>query len=177
MIKEGGKLREKAFDQIYATEFPKIKAFILSRSGSVDDAHDVFQNVLEKFVLYIRSGGELKSIGGYLYSNARNAWIDEKRREKRKHNYEAEEALDISPKELQPEMESVKELLRTLFERIGEKCRRLLERRYFDEWTMATIAENENYSSAESTRVSVKRCIDSLRKVIHDADLDWNMMK
>lgn len=120
---------------IYSNVFPKFERWITSNSGTADDAHDTFQEVLE-MVLIKESRKELNiksSLESYVFQACKFRWIDQLR--KRKRNGEVI-SLDETLLNNRDGQDSIKDLEATklkytlmdkTFKELTELCQRLLD--------------------------------------------------
>ena len=68
----------KALEYLYKDPLRKIRKFILTNSGTLDDADDVFQDAIVVLFHYVKTGKykEEYDLDGFLFRVAKNAWID-----------------------------------------------------------------------------------------------------
>lgn len=122
-------------DILYKNTFPKFSAWVLQNSGSKEDAHDVFQEVLE--MLLIKSNmGKLdvnSSMEAYVFKACKYRWIDQLRKRKRRGEVVSlDEKLlgeSISFQEDMMELEEERqkyEALNQSFAMLSDLCQRLL---------------------------------------------------
>ena len=143
---------------------------ILSRlnSGNPDMAEDAIQSAFVRFIEIFKGRRKVASRSpGYFVTIAKHCLIDEARR---RQKY-------VSLDELSPEREGVdisgwnensdsrEELLLVAMERMGPKCRFILERYYLAQVKGPQLAL-ELGISPESIPMTVKRCRDELRHVL-----------
>lgn len=160
---------------IYTFNYPKIEALVLKNSGSKEEAKDVYQEAFitvwqnikqDKFIAKNET-----SIDAYLYAIAKNKWMDVLRSKGFKTttvmsqldnlNLKSEETPEINDdilneKRLQDVMQA--------FSNIGEACKSLLMKFYFEKKSMQLIAE-ELVLDAASTRNKKYRCMQKLREL------------
>ncbi len=160
---------------LYVTNYPKIEVLVLKNSGSKDHAKDIYQDAFlavwqnvkqNKFVPKSES-----SINGYLYIIAKNKWMDVLRSQgfkktivTSKLNYfepSAEENNGIDDDILKDKrLEDVM----LAFKNLGDACKSLLRKFYFEKKSMKLIAEELALDSA-STRNKKYRCMQKLREI------------
>ena len=162
-IREGQ--RTKAFTRLYRY-FPKIKSLIKQYGGNADDAQDVFQETL---IVFCRKCSDpqfvlTSSIDTYLYSVARFVWSDELK--KRKKMPPSELSASLSEETNEPaENEGKFKLAEAAFEKLGDKCKELLQLFYIAKLNMVQIAEKLGYSTEQSARNQKYKCLEHSREV------------
>jgi len=164
-----------ALKGIYTTNYPKIEALVLKNSGTRDHAKDIYQDAFlavwqnikqDKFIPRNES-----SINGYIYTIAKNKWMDVLRSQGFKKtiiasqlNYfeikdEENNGIDddiLKEKRLEDVMQA--------FKNLGEACKNLLRKFYFEKKSMNLIAEELALDSA-STRNKKYRCMKKLKEI------------
>ncbi|MEX2565077.1 MAG: RNA polymerase sigma factor [Cyclobacteriaceae bacterium] len=144
----------KSISYLYSCHYESLERYILKNSGSSYDAEDIF---LETMMIAITSIQEdrFRAASGmryFLFGIAKNLWISELR--KRKSAAKRAEIYDGDHSKLEDnastgliKKENFK-LIHTLFDQMGEKCKRLLLLFYYEELSMKDIMQKEDYSSA-----------------------------
>jgi len=164
-----------ALKGIYTTYYPKVEALVLKNSGTRDHAKDIYQDAFlavwqnikqDKFIPRNES-----SINGYIYTIAKNKWMDVLRSQGFKKtiiasqlNYfeikdEENNGIDddiLKEKRLEDVMQA--------FKNLGEACKNLLRKFYFEKKSMNLIAEELALDSA-STRNKKYRCMKKLKEI------------
>ena len=82
-LRQGDK---QAYKEIYQQAFPMIKKWVLRNSGSIDDAHDMFQEALIVLLKMIsRPDFQLKAkISTLLFPIANKLWLQSLKQQKRR---------------------------------------------------------------------------------------------
>jgi RNA polymerase sigma factor (sigma-70 family) len=162
---------EQVLKYMYVTNYAKIENYVISNSGTIDEAKDIYQ---EAFIVVWRnvqlnkvSFDTADSVNGYLFKVAQYKWIDELRRKGKKKIQTltgTEVIADIGPatsKEENAYLEKVK----IHFATVGTPCKEVLKRFYFLKQSMAEIASN--FSWTEATAKNNKyRCLQKLRSMV-----------
>ncbi len=154
----------KAFSYLYKTHFNMIRNLVEKNSGTADDASDLFQEVL--IIIYekvldnrLRLTCSLKT---YIYSIARNQWLNKLKAEKRYtslNNFESFISIEEEPDNT-PTIN-----LDNLLNEIGEACRKLLILFYYKKRSMQEICKELNYSNADSVKNQKYKCMQRLKKM------------
>lgn len=163
------KKRSEALRFLYSHTFPKVETFILSNSGSTDQAKDIFQDAIS--VVYNNlSQGKFRggsAITSYLYAISKNLWLMQLRRKK---------IMTTGLDELQLKEEQVEAvntgLLRSVLENLDTQCRLLLISFYFYKRSMEELAEEFGLSSTQVAKTKKLRCMKKLSTIVQAKGLE-----
>jgi RNA polymerase sigma factor (sigma-70 family) len=163
--------RAQALTRLYRQGFPPVRRYISRHGGAVQDAQDVFQDVL--VILYEQAtSGRLvltASASTYLFRISRNLWHQEVRRRARL----PQEALSFDWEPAAPaETETVIApilAVRDYVEQLGEKCKSLLLSFYYFQQPLTQLAETYGYRSVRSATAQKSKCLERLRHVVRAA--------
>lgn len=160
---------------IYTKNYPKVEILVLKNNGSKEHAKDIYQEAFlavwqnikqDKFVPATES-----SINGYLYTIAKNKWMDVLRSKGYKKTIVASQLQHFEIKDeenngINDDILKDKRLedVMLAFKNLGEACRSLLRKFYFEKKSMNLIAEELSLDSA-STRNKKYRCMQKLRQL------------
>lgn len=160
---------------LYVNNYPKIEILVLRNSGSKDQAKDIYQDAFlavwqnikqDKFIPKSES-----SINGYLYTIAKNKWLDVLRSSGYKKTIVASqlghfEIKDEENNDIDDDILKDKRLedVMLAFKNLGEACKSLLRMFYFEKKSMKLIAEELALDSA-STRNKKYRCMQKLKSL------------
>lgn len=162
---------QEVLNQLYKTALPKVRSFVLKNSGNSDDAKDIFQDAVIVFFHSVKTAkfDESKSIDGFIYTVARNAWINKVRHDKKlvfkdelpeDFNTNQDNQLDdIISKERQ-------DAFRKVFMMLGEQCRELMQLSIYEEMPPREITNLLKISNVEVTRTNLYRCRKKLTSLI-----------
>ena len=160
---------EKAMQVVYQQMFFKFRTHALNNSGNEAQAKDVFQ---EAFVVCWRNikEGKLKTtsnVEGYLFTIAKNKWVDYLRSPEFKKKIATNEFAHLSIAEPLNEDHDVQEemqrtILKQALAQLGDKCKNLLLKFYFERKSMLEISDELRITSA-SARNQKYRCMENLR--------------
>lgn len=157
-----------ALRYLYDSYYRYLERYVLQNSGNEDDAADMIQ---EAFLIFIRLIEENKfrqesSIKSYLYSIIKNLWITELR--KRKSMALRNEIYEIDKKEDTPDISNAimknesHKIIMDVFAEIGQKCRNILYRFYYEELSMKEIMVLEDFSNEQVLRNKKHKCLKGL---------------
>ncbi|WP_283636036.1 RNA polymerase sigma factor [Aquaticitalea lipolytica] len=157
---------------IYVSNFPKIEMLVLKNNGTKEHAKDIYQDAFivtwnniknDKFVPQNET-----AIQGYLYTVAKNKWMDTLRSLRFKNTINSADFLfntnDADYDTLNDDLLKDEQLEKVMqaFGNLGEPCKALLSAFYFEKKSMNTIAEVFNLDSA-SAKNKKYRCMQKLR--------------
>lgn len=165
---------EIVLKEYYVLYFQNVRRYVLSNSGSEEDARDLFQDVL--MVLFQKSRNKnfalSCSMGTFVYSISRRLWLKELAR-RRKTSHESLDHEDFVDLDSDIEMISDKNermgFYRVCFEQLSEACRKVLALSA-EGCSIAAITEAMGYASEQYTRNRRYRCkqylIDQVKQML-----------
>ena len=155
---------------LYSNVYPKIRRYVVSNNGSVDDSKDVFQEaVLVLYKQVIENKYDLiKDIEGYLITVSRNVWVNNCRRTKRHVKFElADNPIHVEDNALINLIMAEKwDAFQRLFDMIGERCKQLLHYSTYEKISMEEIAVKMQFSNANAAKTSNYRCKQKLIELV-----------
>jgi RNA polymerase sigma factor (sigma-70 family) len=168
-----GQLKEGhpcAFDLLYRTYYPVIEKFILTNSGSQDDAKDIFQETLLIFNRNLaRENFTLtSSLKTYLYSISKNLWLKSLRgRKVLSPLISAEQDFPDLSITVQQENETAEKLthyMDNLIARMPVHCQKIVHYVYYDNVPVEEIAEKMGYNSTHTASNVKYKCLQQMKK-------------
>jgi RNA polymerase sigma factor (sigma-70 family) len=174
---------DDAINFIYLQYYRSLEYYVLSNSGSKDDAQDIIQEVLIVFIDLVQQEkyrGD-SSVKTFLYSLTRNLWISELRKRKSTQNrntvFEREkDRMDEDISVMIGRHESQKSIL-TLFGAMGEKCKQILTLFYYDELPIKEILEQTDYENEQVLRNKKYKCLKELTDAIKKSPTVYSSIK
>jgi RNA polymerase sigma factor (sigma-70 family) len=163
---------KKVLLDIYKTYFPQVRHFVLSNSGTLCDAEDVFQDALVLIYLKIRrnSLNLSSSFGTYLHGIVRFLWLKELERKRKYPGTLLDNAYLIAGESDflgdYVKMEKRKLILQH-YSDLSEECRKILDL-YIKETPLSHITVLMGYSNDQYTRNRRTNCKVRLIKSV------WN---
>ncbi len=146
---------------LYAKLFPKIKVMIARFGGTSDDAQDVFQDGV--VVLYRKiKMGDFETSGnpeGFLYTMCRNIWLNKMKRDsKMMHPEKLPDREDENANILHHfQIKEKEEQIRSIFDKLGERCAKLLKMIYLQHCNSEEIAREMKMGSTDVVKTSKNR--------------------
>lgn len=158
-----------ALKHVYKAHFGSIRSYILSNSGTEEDAADVFQDALIVWYDMVRSEKfrTQSTIKTFLYAVARNIWLKQLRNTPKKETMSINMEPTISKSienDVQGELTSLR-LLNEVMKDLGDSCRELLISFYFKKASMKDIMTKFGLSSERSAKTKKYRCMQKLIKL------------
>ncbi len=161
--------------QLYVSNYPKIELLILKNSGSKDDAKDIYQEAFLAVWQNIKQNRFIpkneSSINGYLYTIAKNKWLDTLRSKgykktlvtSRLYHFEIKDEENNGINDDILKDNRLQDVIQA-FTHLGEACKNLLSKFYFEKKSMNLIAQELELDPA-STRNKKYRCMKKLREL------------
>ena len=161
---------------LYTSNYNKIESLVLNNSGTKEDAKDIYQdafivvwnNIKNNIFVPINQ----TAVQGYLYTIAKNKWMDVVRSskfKKTKSGYD-NQSMAINNEDIydlnQDDLENKKlNLTMEAFKNIGGPCKQLLTTFYFEKKSLRDIAQELQIDEA-SAKNKKYRCMEKLRNMV-----------
>lgn len=161
-----------ALEYLYDISLKKVRQYILKNNGSKDDASDIFQDAVIVLFNHIRLNkfNEAYSIDAFIYSVARNLWIDKVRRDKKFTKYDSPDdyaAIASDTNELDSLIQKEKSAaMKTVFNLLDEKCQNILTYVIYEKRSMKEIKDLMGYSSEDVAKTNHYRCKQYLTRLV-----------
>lgn len=159
--------------RLYQNNYKKVEVLVLSNSGTVDYAKDIYQEAFLVTWQKIKSGEFVPKtesfLNGFIFSVAKNKWLDVLRSKGYKETkvlshlegMQIKDEVELNDIDVQ-NSDKIKDVM-SAFTSLGEACQELLLKFYFEKRSMNEIAEALNLDAA-SVRNKKYRCMERLRK-------------
>ncbi len=169
-------------EHLYAKTYYKIRNYVLNNSGDESDAKDLFQEAV--LVLYDKVQKSTfetnKSVDGFVYTIARNKWIDQLRRRKKSVSFD-----DFYTEDKEGSTNSLLAILnsemiivfREVLNKLGDPCKELIQLSVYDSKSMKEISVIMNYTSINVTKTYLYRCKKRLVKLIESNERYMEVLK
>ena len=135
---------EKAFEHLFTRYREAIRQLLQQRAGAADDADDLLQETFVKVYLHLENYNSQYTFGQWGYTIARNTFIDYVRRRQEELPIDERFSAPASPTPT-PEESVIRRQQRDQIESyltaLRPQYRRLIEMRFFEEYTYEEIAE------------------------------------
>jgi RNA polymerase sigma factor (sigma-70 family) len=153
---------DKAIECLYKSEFGKITSLVKRGGGNEEDAKDIFQETVIIFYRQLKLGkyNEAHEIGGYIYTIARNLWINHARKQKLHSSLEnmTEKISDEEDLNYESLSEEREKTVKYLFSHLGDMCRQLLTLYYYHKLSLSEIASRLGYKSEVVVKSKKYKC-------------------
>ena len=164
---------DKSFEYFYKNYFPIIRHFIILNSGTGDDAKDVFQECLIELYEKIKSKSfKLNcSIKTYFYSMCRNQWMTRLKKMSRSVSLKETHFEIVVVDNLFERNDSINErqrLILNMVKKLGDSCQKILVMFYYDNISMADIANRLGYTNADNAKNQKYKCLQKLKEFAKD---------
>jgi RNA polymerase sigma factor (sigma-70 family) len=159
-------------NHLYKEILPRIKKMITKNSGSEEDAKDIFQDTVLIFYNQVKLNkyDEEKEIGGFMYSVARNLWINKVKKSSRfvqMNDTETWKGVEDSVLDDMIGREKAN-AIEQVMNKTGEECKKLLKYSIYDKLSMKEISEKMGYSSEGVAKTYNYRCKQKLVNLVKD---------
>ncbi len=148
-------------DMLYQHLFPKISAHVQRNNGDIDDARDIFQEVLLVWLKKREEPGFVltSSLETYLFAIAKYSWLNKlKERQKTVSCQAFTDVPDETPHN------SVQEQLPRWMQRITRHCRQIIRSIYFLQEPMEKLAIRMGWKNRHTADNQKYKCLQQLRK-------------
>jgi RNA polymerase sigma factor (sigma-70 family) len=157
-------------NNLYREILPRIKKLITSNSGTEDDAKDIFQDAVLVFYNQVKQNkfDESKEIAGFIYSVARNLWINKVKRDNRMINIKDLEAAQEPCMNVLDDLitEEKAKVIEEVLDQIGENCKKLLKYSIYDKLSQKEIAQKMGYTNEAIVKTYNYRCKQKLISLV-----------
>ena len=160
--------RTHFLDQCYSQAFPKVKRMITSKSGTDDDAKDIFQESIVVFYQNCLNPSFVlsSSISTYLYAISWRLWMKSLRDNGHFH-MEITESTSIIEEfdfELESKNSDIMENVLSVMQTLGKNCKEILMQFYFKKLSFDAIAVNLDYKDERAVREQKYRCMKRIKE-------------
>ena len=152
--------------ELYNQNWGMISSHIYKNNGSEDDAKDILHDALIVLWNNLRKKDfELTcKPSTYTMSVASNLWLKKLEKAKRESSVDIT-TLEVSEAPFTTHQLDVKKAMLALDE-IGDTCKTILSKFYFDGFSMAEIAEQMHYANADTAKAKKHQCFKRLAEII-----------
>lgn len=157
-------------ESLYTEVFPKVRSYIQQNKGDEDQAKDIFQEAFLVAWQKVKSGEFIPqnstAMQGFLFQVAKNKWLDWLRSSRFKRESSLGTiAIDVSDTENEILQEERLALLDRAFQLLGDSCKELLKRFYYQKVTLEELASSKGWTP-QTAKNNKYRCMESLRKIM-----------
>lgn len=160
---------EIAFGLLYEKYFPRVRKFILSNKGKIEDAEDVFQDSLlilyEK--LYAENFQTYTCLGNYISGIAKNLWL----KKLNNRNF----YLEISENFYSENMEEINQAiedernywvkLEDYMKKNSDHCQNLVHDIFFKYKKIEEIQAKYKYTTKHNAQNQKHKCVEQIKKI------------
>lgn len=165
-----------SFEWLYKNAYTKVTSFVRNHSGNERDAEDCFQDALFVLVKKLRDPAFeiIHTVDTYLYAIVRNLWLKRQRDGGAEIPADQETIAGIGNANEMPEWEILQEAdeketrcktVMNALGQLGQDCKDIILKSYYEDWNDAEIAKKMGYQLA-FVRVKRFRCMNRLREIL-----------
>ena len=165
------KKQDEALTTLYKLYYQNIVSLVQKNNGSARDAQDIYQDTLVILHKNVRKIGFTLSckLSTYLYSIARNLWLNELRKKNRQTELTETHTEYISIDEssyenLEREERSTQ--LDIFISSLGVDCKKVLEYYYYENFKMVEISRLMGYATEQVAKNKKASCLKKLREKV-----------
>ena len=170
-IKNGNDL-DGVIKYLYRSHFLTASSYIKQNSGNQEDSEDIFQDTVISFIQLVQNNrfrGDC-SIGTFMYTLVRHAWLNELKKKKRarmrEEKYDKEMVKsDVDASEFIVNREIKKQIVE-LIESLDENCKKILLAFYYDNLSIQEILINLPYENEQVVRNKKYKCLQKLQETL-----------
>ncbi|HTO14361.1 MAG TPA: sigma-70 family RNA polymerase sigma factor [Edaphocola sp.] len=173
--------KEEIIKTFYLNEYSKTKYYVLKNGGNLDNAKDIYQEAFFACWKKLSTGKfvpqSLTEIEAYLFTIAKNKWIDQIRKFKNKPTIALDDKIHqqsindhITTNEENEKKESQLTIALAAFEELGQSCKDLLIQFYFHKKPIKEIAKSLAIQEA-SAKNKKYRCIQKLKELAKNKEI------
>ncbi|MFN6945513.1 MAG: RNA polymerase sigma factor [Cytophagaceae bacterium] len=156
--------------ELYKNILPKIIGHIVKNNGNEDEAKDIFQDAVMSFYHQVKTGkfNEDYEINGFIFTVARNLWINRVKKMNRTIPMTAEEENMVNGLDLLENIitEERAYAIKNMLNQVGEECQKLLKYSTYDRLSMKEICVKMGFSSENVAKTYNYRCKQKLVQLI-----------
>lgn len=168
-----GQQLDATIKAIYRDHFESHSWYVISNSGSRQDAEDIFQEMVICFIDLVQKDKfrEESTVKTFLFSLSRNIWLNElKRRGRallREEKFEkGRVGVEYDTSHFIAHREGKAEVLRLVGE-LGDSCRTILLLFYYENLSMKEIVAKMHYENEQVVRNKKYKCLKQLEQLLH----------
>ncbi len=164
MVRNGN---QAVIDYLYQKNFGMIKSLVVNINGSLVP-EDIYQEAFMVFLNKVYESDLSCKVSTFIYSVSRNLSLKELRHVQRHQSGSELELVDVSEEiEDYEESQSRHKKLKASLQKLGEKCRQIIEGFYLKSQSMEEIAINLNYTNAANAKNQKYKCMKQLKSLMN----------
>ena len=162
----------KAIEYLYRANFETLSVHIQQNQGSLQDAEDIFQEVIVAFIELVQKDKFRResSIKTFLFSINKNMWLNElKRRSRsavREQKFEtAKEQAEVDRNDYITAREARHQVM-AVMDKLGDVCKKILLAFYYENQSMKEIVQTMSYENEQVLRNKKHKCLKALEQLL-----------
>ncbi|MEO6191014.1 MAG: sigma-70 family RNA polymerase sigma factor [Saprospiraceae bacterium] len=165
---------ELKIKNFYNSYFSIVKQYIISNSGELEDAKDLFQEVVLVYFKMLNKPERpiIENEKNYILGIAKNIWLKKLKDNKKlkvTHHEQVEEYADINVN--LPEIihnNAMLDLILVKLNEISEECKKIIHAAFYLKLSGVEIAVQTGYSE-QFIKVKKYRCLQGLKKIVSNS--------
>ncbi len=158
------------YSQMYAQNYQLVERFVLKNNGTVDDAKDIFQDIMLVLIekIYADDFELTASLSTYIFAIGKNLWL------KKLRNISYQKLINLNDftttnlyvdvsSSIETEM-TYREKLQTLMKKMSAHCYQLLRSMFYLDKKIEAIQNEYGYSSRHNAQNQKYKCLEQAKK-------------
>ena len=164
---------QQVLGELYTVNFDAVARYVQKNNGSEEDAKDIYQEAFlaawRNIQLEKLNDLNQQSLSAYIFQIAKFKWIDQLRSRKIRPSISLEEEKlnGIAAEFVNGDQHEYLDLVKSGFKSLGQKCRDLLNRFYYQKQSIREIASVLNLTEP-SAKNNKYRCLQELRTLVKE---------
>ncbi len=162
---------------LYRTHFDFLGIYVQQHSGTIEDAEDIFQEVVVAFIDLVQKNkfrGE-STIKTFLFALNRNIWLNElKKRNRssvREMKYETARPIEEAGISDYIAAREGRQQMMKLIESLGAVCQQILVAFYYHDMSIKQILDQLSYENEQVVRNKKHKCMQKLERLLSENPL------
>ncbi|MGI8583790.1 MAG: RNA polymerase sigma factor [Chitinophagaceae bacterium] len=158
------------YNQMYEQNYQLVERFVLKNNGTVDDAKDIFQDIMLVLIekIYADDFELTASLSTYIFAIGKNLWLKKLRnisfrKEIPLDNFNTTSLYAEISSSIETEM-TYKEKLQTLMKKMSAHCYHLLRSMFYLDKKIEDIQKDFGYSSRHNAQNQKYKCLEQAKK-------------
>ena len=168
----GGQEEDSCLSYLYKQNLRSITNMIKENNGNEDEAKDIFQDAVVVFYEQVKTGKfQLEAkISTFLYSVAKNMWLNKLKRSKLEVAYRNTQDTDTADDLYEGVLEKEKqEIVHHVMNQLKDDCKQVLVYTIFENKAMKDVCDLMGFQNEQVARNKKSKCLNYLKTIIRNS--------